>query len=393
MKFIQADFLNKHCHCKTLDKEKLEYPQFFSPHPHFIAEKDLKSIGQFIGAYERLLTHEDVRTRFLSRLDQPAGAVEAGIFNSYDFHIGNTGPQLIEINSNAAGAVVSLFAAEKILQCCNGILDAFAAGKTLTAGEPIIRMFREEYALRFPGKTLHSVAIVDEDPTNQFFYPEFLLMQKLLRRNQIEAVIAAPADIRIEDDTVYAGEIPVDFIYNRTTDFYFENDSSQLLKEVYERGLVTVSPNPAVHALYANKANLAHFWSPAAAVLPAEDVAVVRAHLPETKFVTPGNAEALWQQRKEWFFKPVEGFGGKGVYRGDKLTSKVWQHIRAGGYIAQKYIVPRERQVAPAESLKYDVRVYAYRGKILGLMARYYQGQTTNFRTASGGLAHVLVAA
>jgi hypothetical protein len=273
------------------------------------------------------------------------------------------------------------------------MLDNFAAEKTLTEGDSIIRMFREEFALRFPGKTLRSVAIVDEDPTNQFFYPEFLLAQKLLRRNNIETVIAAPGDIRIESDAVYAGDIPIDFIYNRSTDFYFENVSSQVLKAVYERGLATVSPNPAIHALYANKANLVYFWSPVAATLPAGDLAMVRAHLPETKFVTAENAAQLWSERKQWFFKPVEGFGGKGVYRGDKLTSKVWLHIQAGGYIAQKYIVPRERQVAPAESLKYDVRVYAYQWKILGLMARYYQGQTTNFRTASGGLAHVLVAA
>ncbi len=390
---IPAEYLNKHCHCKTLDKNTLEYPQFFSPHPHFIAEKDLKSTAVFIEAYERLLADENVRSQFLSRLAKPGDAPEAGIFNSYDFHISDTGPQLIEINSNAAGAVVSLFAATKIMQCCEGMLDNFSAEKTLTEGESIIRMFREEYALRFPGKVLRSVAIVDEDPTNQFFYPEFLLAQKLLRRNNIETVIAAPGDIRIEGDAVYAGDIPIDFIYNRTTDFYFENVSSQVLKEVYERGLATVSPNPAVHALYANKANLAYFWSSAAESLPAGDLATVRAHLPETKFVTAENAALLWSGRKQWFFKPVEGFGGKGVYRGDKLTSKVWLHIQAGGYIAQKYIVPRERQVAPAESLKYDVRVYAYRGKILGLMARYYQGQTTNFRTASGGLAHVLVAA
>jgi len=54
-------------------------------------------------------------------------------------------------------------------------------------------------------------------------------------------------------------------------------------------------------------------------------------------------------------------------------------------------VAPRERQVIKDMNLKYDVRVYTYAGEILGLMARFYQGQTTNFRTEHGGLASVLV--
>jgi hypothetical protein len=39
--------------------------------------------------------------------------------------------------------------------------------------------------------------------------------------------------------------------------------------------------------------------------------------------------------------------------------------------------------------LKFDLRNYAYDGAVLGVAARLYQGQTTNFRTPGGGFAPV----
>lgn len=395
---LNADYLNEHCHCSTLDKSKIEHAHFFSQHPHFLSLDDLHQMQAFIEAHERLL---GVGLPALSPAEGnlPLKAVERGIFNSYDFHISDNGPQLIEINTNAAGALLGLHAEKEMMQCCEGLPGYLShPGFAFDSGK-IVEMFRREFALRFPGRSLRRVAIVDENPREQFFYSEFVLVQQTLQSHGIDAVIVAPEALTIRENVRYANELPfdnaqgrpLDFIYNRLTDFAFEKPSSATLKQIYEHGLATVSPNPAVHALYANKANLTLFWSDAANNMPQTDLATVRAHLPETVFVTAANADLLWSQKKEWFFKPVDGYGGKGVYRGDKLTTKVWQHIIGGSYIAQRYIAPRTRQVTEATSLKYDVRVYTYAGEILGLMARYYQGQTTNFRTEHGGLAGVLV--
>jgi len=381
---MKADFLNEHCHCATLDKSKLENPQYFSEHPHFLAQHDLAQMQTFIEAYERLVAAG-------VGLNLPLRPVESGIFNSYDFHIAENGPQLIEINTNAAGAMLGLLAGQHMLKCCEG-LEGFQPQPGFAFSEDaIVQMFRDEFARRFPDRVLTTVAIVDDKPTEQFFYPEFVLVQQLLRRHNIEAVIVPPEALTISGGNAYVSEIPIDFIYNRLTDFSLQEAGSAVLKQIYQQGIATVSPNPAVHALYASKANLTLFWSEAAALLPQTDLAIVRAHLPETIFVTAENADALWKKKREWFFKPVNGYGGKGVFRGDKLTTKTWQHIQAGGYIAQRFVAPRERQVIAALNLKYDLRVYTYAGKILGLMARYYQGQTTNFRTEHGGLAVVIV--
>ena len=116
--------------------------------------------------------------------------------------------------------------------------------------------------------------------------------------------------------------------------------------------------------------------------------------VPQTTLVTAQNAEEFWAARKRLFFKPAGGHGGKAVYRGDKLTQRVWSEILQGGYIAQALAPPSERRIridSEIQTLKLDVRLYTYCGSPLLVAARIYQGQTTNFRTPGGGFAPVFV--
>ena len=68
--------------------------------------------------------------------------------------------------------------------------------------------------------------------------------------------------------------------------------------------------------------------------------------------VLPANADSLWSKRKKFFFKPINGYGARAVYRGDKLTKGVWAEILAGSYIAQEWISPGEIQQAESGSSK-----------------------------------------
>ncbi|MFC6673739.1 hypothetical protein [Marinobacterium aestuariivivens] len=100
----------------------------------------------------------------------------------------------------------------------------------------------------------------------------------------------------------------------------------------------------------------------------------------------------MWSERRRLFFKPASGYGSKAAYRGDKLTRRVWDQILAGRYVAQTLVMPGERRVDQADAvspLKFDLRNYAYQGKVQWVAARLYQGQTTNFRTPGGGFAPV----
>ena len=124
------------------------------------------------------------------------------------------------------------------------------------------------------------------------------------------------------------------------------------------------------------------------------DQALLAAVVPQTVQVTPERAEELWAQRRQWFFKPESGYGGKAVYRGDKLTRRVWQDIIAGGFVAQAMVPPGERLIevdGVHTDLKFDIRAYTYAGHVQLLAARMYIGQTTNFRTNGGGFAPAVI--
>ncbi|MGH8498047.1 MAG: hypothetical protein ACRERV_04455, partial [Methylococcales bacterium] len=108
--------------------------------------------------------------------------------------------------------------------------------------------------------------------------------------------------------------------------------------------------------------------------------------------VNAENAERLWRERRQLFFKPTAGFGSRAAYRGDKITQRVWQEILAGNYVAQTLVTPGARVISedsPTQALKFDLRDYVYDGDVQWIAARLYQGQTTNFRTPGGGFAPV----
>jgi hypothetical protein len=194
---------------------------------------------------------------------------------------------------------------------------------------------------------------------------------------------------------LWAGELAIDLVYNRLTDFYLEESGSSALREAYLQDGVVLTPNPRAHALYADKRNLALFSDPSrmsALGVPDGLQKVLLEHVPHTEIVVAGDAQRLWDARRSLFFKPVAGFGSRAAYRGDKLTKRVWQEILAGEYVAQAFVTPGERKVSGDDSgqaMKFDMRAYTYEGSVMWLAARLYQGQTTNFRTLGGGFAPV----
>jgi hypothetical protein len=156
-----------------------------------------------------------------------------------------------------------------------------------------------------------------------------------------------------------------------------------------------MTPHPRAHALYADKRNLALLTDPGrlhALGVPADTQDVLLANIPRTEVVDVAQAERLWSERRQLFFKPMAGYGGRAAYRGDKLTKRVWDEILAGDYVAQALVTPGQRVIgedAARQVLKFDLRNYAYDGEIQWVAARLYQGQTTNFRTPGGGFAPV----
>jgi len=321
----------------------------------------------------------------------------SGAFMGFDFHISPSGPRLIEINTNAGGALLNIAAREAQRACCSAADPLLLAQPGATELErEVIAMFEREWRLARGDRPLRTNAIVDDKPREQFLYPEFELTRNLFESRGIRTLIVDPEELESGAESISARGEPIDLIYNRVTDFYFEEPRHEVLRRCYERDLAVITPHPHAHALYANKRNLA-ILSDAAALerlgAPREAIDVLTRGVPSTRDVS-GCEETWWNDRKRWFFKPQSGYGGRGAYRGDKLTRKVFAEIVKGEYVAQQLVPPSERQRSTSEgkqSFKLDVRCYAYEGKIQLMAARVYQGQTTNFRTAGGGFAPVYV--
>ena len=396
--------VNRECDCFPIARARVDqavlsltdYPEmsgllaarehYFASTPIFIAPEMVSGMEQQITAIEQFIKKPDYQNKIFHRSALAAFAptkFTRGAFMGYDFHITEDGPRLIEINSNAGGAFI-----------VNAIEKAVGLPHQ-TFEKDVSNMFLSEWDLaRRPGE-LKTIAIVDEDPKNQFHYPDMLLAASLLRRQGFKVEIVDSKSLTYENGAVFAGETKIDLIYNRVTDFDFGQPAHQVLRQAWLDEAVVITPDPRHHALYADKQNLVILSdSEKRKELGASpELDRILSALPETVEVTSQNAEFLWAQRKNYFFKPFTGFGGRAVYKGAKLTKKVWAHILDGGYIAQKLIKPPSRLISsvhPAGQQKYDVRIYSYNGKLLSMAARVYQGQVTNLRTAGGGLAPVI---
>ncbi|WP_256573150.1 hypothetical protein [Pseudomonas sp. CC6-YY-74] len=413
---VSIETLNSHCFCISLDPEALRRalestlgqpglfelvqqrcPYLFAAHPVFIAPAHLQRMAEVIRAIESVVALPAYRELVLARspaiaAHDPGGA--KGVFFGYDFHVTEGGFGLIEINSNAGGAMLNAVLARAQHACCPAIehmLPPALRAETLEAG--IMAMFQQEWALAGHARPLRSIAIVDEAPQQQYLYPEFLLFQQLFQRHGLQAVIADPAELSLQDGVLWHGELAIDLVYNRLTDFALDAPANATLRQAYLEHASVLTPHPQAHALYADKRNLALLCD--AEQLQALDVPLATqelllAAIPHTEVVDPANAERLWRQRKQLFFKPSAGYGSRAAYRGDKLTQRVWQEILAGDYVAQALVLPGQRVMASdTPALKFDLRDYAYDGAVQWVAARLYQGQTTNFRTPGGGFAPV----
>jgi hypothetical protein len=398
-----ASFLNRNCVCQSLAPERLptETQRYFSAVPVYIARAELEQMAAMVAAIERLVRSEAYRARVLSWSAELERAAQSslGVCMGYDFHLSEQGPQLIEVNTNAGGAMLGA-----VLSQAQRVTCEHAAGRVRSATDVeglaarYVDMFRNEWRLARGSAPLRRLAIVDDEPEQQFLHREFQLFQELFRSSGYDCVIADPSQLVYREGVLSCGGEPMELVYNRLVDFGLNEPRHAALRRAYLDSAVVVTPHPHAYALYADKRNLIELGRPElweAARLSAQERDALARGIPETRLVTNELADEFWRDRKTWFFKPVQGYGSKAAYRGDKLTRATFSEILTRDYVAQRIVVPGERWVdidGILSPLKYDVRCFVYDGVIQLVVARLYRGQTTNFRTPGGGFSPVFTA-
>lgn len=323
-------------------------------------------------------------------IPKPSGA---SVLMSYDFHVDFSDDpvgrlRLIEVNTNASNSLITALVSAP--------LQASEKTTTTTLADQFAADFAEDLGRSLDGAR---IAIIDDEPLKQKMYIEFLLYKELLERQGASVVICDRRHLKMRDGKLWCGSDasgfgPIDLVYNRSTDFYFEEEASRPLHEAMMTKAAIITPHPYDYRMLADKNRLVE-WSPDGALetlygVPKDEADFIRRALLRTRQVTTENAEAFWKERKKLMFKPRTAYGGKGVYRGSSISRGAYEGAIASGSLAQDFVPAPTTKIGDAE-FKYDLRFFAYRDRLHTACARIYQGQMTNATTPGGGTAALAV--
>lgn len=360
-------------HSEIIDRSQIEFLYSHEEvHLTRVAYEKIERFIEEIFRYSRQESYQQLERPQNLKLHETS---QASVLMSYDFHINSEGqPKLIEVNTNSSGFLIG-----------SELYEAFSSSEFSGRRSALKQSFIDES--QFFDRKIDQCFIVDSEPQKQKMYLEFLLY-----RNFLTTEIGWSTEIL--DIEALSDLHKNSFIYNRHTDFYFKNQNSLALKELYENGLSLVSPNPKEYFLLADKNRLLDwpvesFWSNLD-IRPSSEFSEIL--LKTYHLQTAQDEFDVWKSRKKYFFKPLNLFGSKKTYRGSSLSRhKFNELILDQNMMIQEICQPSEIIDKNGAKWRYDLRFYVYRDQIQFGVARIYQGQLTNFKTMGGGFARIRV--
>ncbi len=377
------------------DVRSLVIPSLIAPVELELPKKWWDEAERLVFLFHNRFRNHPVRSEELRNQEPVVSRVEnASVLMSYDFHVDFSRPdgsadaggrlRLIEINTNASmSMMIDLMNAERALKpLCHGCRRF---------KDELIDDFKEELGRPLRGAR---IAIVDDAPSKQKMYIEFLMYKELFDERGALSKILDRSELEMRDGGLWAGDFgPIDLVYNRTTDFYFDEPASRALREALVSRAAVITPGPFDYRMLADKDRMVE-WSrdgflESAYGLSSAESETIRSALLRTREVKNIDPEVLWKERKQLMFKPRHAFGGKGVFRGSSISRGAFDGVIASDSLAQDFVPAPTTKVEGVE-FKYDLRFFAYRDRIHVACARIYQGQMTNATTPGGGVAPVV---
>ena len=175
----------------------------------------------------------------------------------YDFHLAAMGPKLIEVNSNAGGAFLNALLAKAQRACCAEVEVAPGGVKADDFDGAVARMFQHEWLLQRKTGAPKLIAIVDERPDRAIplsgVSPGPALLSKAQHRGgdrRWQALHYEHGKLLVERTTRRSISSITGWSISPSS-----GPSTRALRAAYLDGAVVVTPNPHVHALYADKRN------------------------------------------------------------------------------------------------------------------------------------------
>ncbi len=360
-----------------------EVPREFSvvPQHQVIPGATLREIARFIHVFDQVTRRE--AWQVAARRDAPEIAQlwrpEICFFSAWDFHLPPEGGcQLIEFNDNGSGF---LFAA--IINALYYEAARFEEKQSIAAPVDFSTFTRhigdlvEQEARAFFKECPSDLFLILDDAESLRggrFRRELQLLCDVFRRNGWRAELGCPAETSWNGRQLLFDGQKVAFIVNRSTDFFWQSDDFSALRKAYESGRVYIAPNPFTYATRSDKRllewlSLPH-WDEDLGIQP-EERQVLSAHTPETHVVRAENLNTLAQRKQDFVFKPLHGFGGRGLLDNAAVGRARLRHLvkHGEGYVAQRWVAKPAMEVQGLR-LWADLRVWAYRGEIFNVSGR-----------------------
>lgn len=335
-----------------------------------IERDEFEKMLQFSRLMFQLKQNSHYITSLKEQLPVTADAMfdESSMLMGYDFHLTDDGPRLIEINNNAGGLYIG----------GNRWMKQPAIAE-------LVGTLEERISGMFPD-TWQTIAIMDEDVTQQYMYPEMQHYATLLRKTGRTVFLVSPEDIELKDDGLYVENQRVDGIYNRHTDFYLDTPELADIRTALMAGQVALNPHPRSYALLGDKSRMVDWWHQGLleGCLSSDDVSFIRSVVPEIHLLSACDRTQLWQERKAWVFKPAARHGGKGVVLGKGMSRKRFESLDDATTVVQSF-VPASQIEHGDVPYKFDVRLYMHGEGLIAVAGRLWRGQVTNFREDGSG--------
>ncbi len=357
-----------------------------------LQRRDLRTMIRTVRALYRLSRQAAYREVVLPQLPETArfDPGHDAVMMGYDFHLTDEGPRLIEVNTNAGGALLSYLARYPDEAVARGAMSE-------KLKDAFLGPFAEEMRAFSRGRQdrPQHIAIVDEKPEEQFLYHEMEAFAGLFRQWGAKAQVIDPSALQAGADGVELNGEAVDLVYNRHCDFYLEDPVMAGIRAAYLAASVCLTPNPFAYGLLGDKRRMV-LWSDAEALaglgVEPEDTDLLQQVVPVSRLLQAQDPDELWKGRRNWVFKPVDRFGSRGVLVGEKISRKRFDELDPTTTLVQQLVAPSlTPAAADAKPMKTDLRLFVYRDRVLGIGARLYHGQVTNLRTEGGGFARVKV--
>ncbi|MDH4985084.1 hypothetical protein QEZ47_05930 [Aminobacter anthyllidis] len=174
--------------------------------------EEMRGIVDAIEAVTKLPAYRDAVLSWAPEVAQqdfgPSGALMG-----YDFHLGDDGPKLIEVNTNAGGAFLNALLAKAQTACCGEVEQGLIGARDDDFETSVVAMFNSEWRRQRGAGAPRRIAIIDN------LYPEFILARQLLLKHGIDAEIGDASELHYEGGRLRLAGQEIDLVYNRLVDF------------------------------------------------------------------------------------------------------------------------------------------------------------------------------